>query len=798
MGLSSLSSALSGLRVNQQQIDVISTNIANVGTEGFTRKILPQSSRTVDGQSIGVVGETIIRNVDLNLERDLWTQVSAVSFYDVQSEYLNRIDGFHGNPSANISVASEVTKLQDSFAALANSPNDQFLLTDTLDQAIDTANKINDLADFYTNLRNDVQQDATITVQNINDLMEQIAELNSEIRFATVSGSTTAAAQDLRGQAVKDLSDLIEISTFTRGDGVLVVQTKEGVELVSETATNLVFRPTPLSATTAYPDGAAGIFVGDPQENANAIDITHRNLGGKLGGLIELRDTTLPKQMAQVDELAHKMALRFEAQGLRMFTDASGNIPADTPPDPSVDPPVSVEYVGFASVMQVNNAVRNDQTLIQSGTSGATIQSGANDVIRRVIEFVFGNVNYQTAINNDAATSIDIRAAATGTTTLQDWLGLSPTNRVASQLSLGNYASVADIVNAGGTDVFGTPPADTDALILRFDDPDIGGGPYDIEIDLRTVVSTGASAAQDLVDHIMADGDFANAVADYGVSVSAGANGELVIESGGDIQILADPTEPLSPQGFDFLGLGVSTSEAQDPYFDVSVGNNAPVRITIEPLDTEVELLAKLNAVQGLAAQIDANGFLSLRPGNSFTNPDFGGDIGISGGPFETSGASLAGTTMGRVSVDDGVNIVQALFGTYQVVSPGVINETSPLVDNPYQSETAVGSGTFVEFRSQNLGPLADIDSEISSAFTLKDYSQKIVNEVAQELSLINARSTDEGTLQGLLEQQFIDESGVNIDEELGLLIVVQTSYAASARVVNAIDEIFDELLALL
>ncbi len=226
MGLSSLSSALSGLRVNQQQIDVISTNIANVGTEGFTRKILPQSSRTVDGQSIGVVGETIIRNVDLNLERDLWTQVSAVSFYDVQSEYLNRIDGFHGNPSANISVASEVTKLQDSFAALANSPNDQFLLTDTLDQAIDTANKINDLADFYTNLRNDVQQDATITVQNINDLMEQIAELNSEIRFATVSGSTTAAAQDLRGQAVKDLSDLIEISTFTRGDGVLVVQTK--------------------------------------------------------------------------------------------------------------------------------------------------------------------------------------------------------------------------------------------------------------------------------------------------------------------------------------------------------------------------------------------------------------------------------------------------------------------------------------------------------------------------------------------------------------------------------------------
>ncbi len=797
MGLSSLSTALSGLRVNQQQIDVISNNISNVGTEGYTRKILPQSTQAVEGKSIGVLGGTIIRNVDLRLERDLWTQVSAVSSFDVQAQYLGRIDQFHGTPAANISVASEVSKLQDSFSALANAPNDQFLIADVVDQAQDTAKKINDLADYYTNLRNDAQNEAAVVVQSVNDLLEQIAELNSQIRFATAGGSTVAAMQDARDQSVKELSSLIEVSVFPRGDGILVVQTLEGVELASQTATPLVFRPRPLSANTVYPDTAAGIFVDDPLENANAPDITQRNLGGQLGGLISLRDETFPKQIAQLDELAHKMALRFEQQGLRLFTDSSGTIPLDTPPDLSTDPPTPVEYVGFASVLQVNSEVIEDPSLVRTGTYGNTnTQSGANDLIRRVIEYTFGAVNFQAATNTDDATSVDIRAAATGGTTVQDWLGLRPNNRLSGSVDLTNYSSIADIVTAGGTDVFGLAPNETDTFIIRFDDPDIGTGPHDIEVDLSAVPSTGTSATQDLVDFITADPDFASAVTDFGATVSVGTNGQLVIDSASNIEIVNSPVDPISDTGFAFVGLSVSSSEASDPYFDVRVGNNDAVRITIEAADTEVELLAKLNAVTGLAAEIDADGFLSLRPGNSFTNPDFGGDLAIIGGPFTTSGAALGGTALGRTSLDDGVNIAQALFGTYQDLGGGVIENSTPITQVEHQSETFAGSGEFVSLRTDFLGPAATSSTEISASLTLKDFSQKIVNEIAQQLNLVNARQADESTLEGLLEQQLLSESGVNLDEELGNLIVVQTAYSASARVISAVQSIFDDLLA--
>lgn len=796
MGISSLSTALSGLKVNQQQIDVISNNIANASTEGYTRKILPQSTQTVEGRSIGVLGETIARNVDLRLERDLWTQVSATSFFSAQTQYLSRVDQFHGAPSANISVAAEVSKLQDSFAALANSPDDQFLIADVVDQAQDTADKINTLSEFYTTLRNDAQSEAAVVIQSVNDLLVQISELNSQIRFASLTESGSATTQDLRDQAVKELSELIEVSVFPRSDGVLVIQTSEGVELAAITAQELIFRETPLSASNAYPDTAAGIFVGDPLTDANAIDITQRNLGGQLGGLINLRDVTFPKQMAQLDELAHKMAIRFEAQGLRLFTDQSGSVPADTPPDLSTDPPTPVNYVGFSSAIQVNTLVIEDRSLIQTGTEGGVLQNGANDVIRRVIEYTFGATNFQLAANEDAATSVDIRAAATGGTTLQDWLGLRPTNAISTGIALTNFASVNDIITAGGDDVFGPLGTETDTFIIRFDDPDFGAGPHDIEIDLRTVVASGVNAAQDLVNHITADPDFANAATDFGAAVSVGTNGQLEITSQGNIEVLNSPLEPISEQGLAFVGFEIGTSTASDPYFDVQVGNNDPVRITINPTDTETDLLAAINAIPGAAAEIDADGFLSIRPGNSFSNPDFGGDLSIIGGPFTTTGATLAGTVSGRTTIDDGVNIAQALFGTYNIPSPGIIDEFSPVNNVSYQSETSAGSGVFVPFREQFLGPNADVDSEITASQTLNDLSQRIINEVAQELALVQRRQSDEDSLRNLLDQQFLNESGVNIDEELGFLIVVQTAFSASARVLTVVDEIFDELLS--
>ena len=187
---------------------------------------------------------------------------------------------------------------------------------------------------LITTLRNDAQDEMQSVINRINGLLEQIGELNTQVKSNINLGRSTATAEDQRDEALKELSSLIEISFFQRGDGVLVVQTNQGVELAGDSIEQLFFDPNPQSATTFYPDSAAPIYVGDPDTNPASFDITANSPGGMLGGLITLRDTTFPKQMAQLDEMAHKMALRFAAQGLNLFTDGTGTIPADTAPEP--------------------------------------------------------------------------------------------------------------------------------------------------------------------------------------------------------------------------------------------------------------------------------------------------------------------------------------------------------------------------------------------------------------------------------------------------------------------------------
>ena len=73
-----LTSAISGLSTAQAGLDVVSNNIANVNTEGYTRKVFVPESVVLSGQGAGVRIGDIINNVDQNLLRDLRKQRERV------------------------------------------------------------------------------------------------------------------------------------------------------------------------------------------------------------------------------------------------------------------------------------------------------------------------------------------------------------------------------------------------------------------------------------------------------------------------------------------------------------------------------------------------------------------------------------------------------------------------------------------------------------------------------------------------------------------------------------------------
>ncbi len=792
MALNGLDAALSGLRVAQQQLSTISNNVANVGTDGYSRKILPQSTLVVGSQAAGVRSDAVVRNVDMFLQRDYWTQISATTFQDTKIEYLDRIQQFHGNPDQEISISAQIAKLRDSFATLSDSPEDTFLQRSAIQQAQTVAQKFNDFSDLLTEMRNDTQQDMALAVREVNAKLKSIAALNREIKLDTALNKSTASSADLRDKTIKELSALMDVSFFTRGDGVLVVQTRQGVELAAETAQEVYFDSgSPLGPASSYPNSAGGIYVGgNPLNNPMAINVTQKGLGGELGALVELRDDILPRQQAQLDELAHKMALRFEAQGLRLFTDASGLVPSDAAPvpgtpGPPVVPPVPVDYIGFAREIRVNQNIINDNSLIQKGTANTDIpvQSGSNEVLRRITQFTFGEIEYQQATG-----TVDLRATTGGAADLQEWLGVYSQNSVTSSLSLSGFSDLQALINSGG-EVFDpiTPgPPYNDTFRLTFEDtritPAVPAATYDLSLSAIQAAYPIGGTITSAADQLAAAINNLAPPPDAALAVSARVNpyGQLVIESRANISMDAStPASGMRPEGLALMGFAEGTATTKDPYIDIQVGSDTPVRISIEPNDTEATLAAKLEynpltgtGIPGLYVDINpVTGAMTLRPGRDDSNggPTFGGDIKIIGGSFTADGTGASG-------VPAGATMIAALFGN-----------NSPVTNVRYDSTSA--------FRYTNLGPSASLNTGIISSTTLIDFSQKMINQHAEEVLEAEARRNDEKAFRDLLQTEHMEKSTVNIDEELSHLILVQNAYAAAARMVSAIDEMFTELM---
>jgi flagellar hook-associated protein 1 FlgK len=815
MSFMALNSALSGLRSAQAQLNVISSNVSNATTPGYSRKILPQSTQVINstGETVGVRTDMMIRRVDLNLESQMWTQISIVSQSDVKAAYLDVIEKFHGAADKESSIAAHLAGLKDKFAALSDSPSDGFLMQSTVDQAKMVAGKFNDFAKLISELRNDAQNEMSQTVNRVNDLLKSVAELNSGIKGTTNVGRSSAALEDLRDEAIKELSTYLDVTFFTRGDGVLVLQTNQGVQLADERATEVFFNGDILGPTTTYPQNVGGVYVGgNPNVNLASIDVTSTGLGGKLGGLIDLRDNMLVRYQSQLDELAHKTALRFEAQGLRLFTDGAGGVPLDTAPDPVTGAPVS--YVGFANIMQVNQAILDDVSLIQKGTyvSDRIIPAASNEVVRRVLQFTFGDIAYQ-----NAAGTIDLNIGG-GAADLQQWLGLPSANNVVGGINLAGFGTIDDPLtpDVDGMmlqmqEFFPNYP-NNDVLRITFSDPDLGLGDMVIDLDLSDAAAaypiappTVSNALDQITSYI--NGQIATAVAatpgfaGYNAVATRNSNGQLVIKTQGDVGLSASGfPDAMGTTGLGALGLKEGFYQAEDPYFDIQVGSSPLQRISIKPGETVNDLIAKLEynpvtgtGVPGLNVSFDtATGRLTLRPGmtNAAGGPDFGGDIRIISGPHRTAGAANPALSV----LPGGVSLAGALFGSFSV-SGGQVLESSPVTNVKYGSEVSAGSGAFVPFRTFNLGPNANQQTNILTGTGILDFSQKMINSHAQDILLNQSAGRDASTLRDMLEERLLNESGVNIDEELSHLIVVQTAYAAAARAVTAASEMFDDLL---
>ena len=383
-----LLAASTGLASINRQLAVVSQNVANAGTPGYTREVVSTTSLTAGGVGYGVRTGVATRETNAGLQNALNGQNASVAGLQVQSDALAAVDAAQGTVAAGNDLSSRVGALTDAFTTLSTDPSNQAEQAAVVSAAGTLAAGIRAQAAAYNSARQNAQDGLATDVSALNTAVKAIGSLSDQIIAAQSNGASTADLESQRDAQEQTAAKLGGLRFLPNANGD--VTAVSGGLLVN---TRSVTGPFSIASTTLANGTAA------PPLLLSGTDVSSGMGGGSIAARLALRDTTLPQAQAGLDEFAQTLATRLNNQGLNLFTNAAGRAPA------TGGTPVQAGYIGFSSEVQVNPAVSLTPSLVRDGTqnvaagtggaSAFTVNpaggpAGSTTLINRILVYGFG------------------------------------------------------------------------------------------------------------------------------------------------------------------------------------------------------------------------------------------------------------------------------------------------------------------------------------------------------------------------------------------------------------------------
>ncbi|MEZ5359437.1 MAG: flagellar hook-associated protein FlgK [Candidatus Zixiibacteriota bacterium] len=341
------------LLTHQLSMSTIGHNMANVGTEGYTR----QRVRVVTAMPIemanynvgnGVTAQSIEHVRDLFLTSQYRRENKSLGEWTYKEKTLSQIEQFFSEPSDN-SLGDAMDSFWDSWTTLASGDADS---STPRNQIIsDATTMINSFHSLDTQLRElltTTDQDVVLRVNEINEYAKQIANLNRLVASEELGGKNANDLRDQRDLLIDELSNLVDVKTQERANGTTTVYIS-GLAIVENDDT---------------------FELGTQAVKSNNNTVTHKIVwrdtkttvkitGGELKGLLDMRDSTVSGYMTKLDDMAEALVEQVNAVH-RAGTDLNGNTGIDF-----FDP-----INRTAGSISLNTQIVNDPSMIAASLSG--------------------------------------------------------------------------------------------------------------------------------------------------------------------------------------------------------------------------------------------------------------------------------------------------------------------------------------------------------------------------------------------------------------------------------------------
>ncbi|MDH5324954.1 MAG: flagellar hook-associated protein FlgK [Gammaproteobacteria bacterium] len=385
-----LNTAVSGLLAFQRALDVTSHNISNATTEGYSRQRVNLATREPERAANGFIGKGVQvtgvdRVYDQFLLNQLNTRTANYGQSDTYAQIASQVESVFADPSIGLSPALD--RFFNSIHGVSNDPTSTPARQVMISEAENLVETFHTLNRQVEQIKSGVNSQVGVVVTQVNDLAASIASLNEQIVLQTgaAGGQPPNDLLDKRDLLIHELSEITNVTTVAQENGAVNVYVGTGQSLVLNVSagrlqvSNGEFDPLNKRISLVTPSGS--------------VPITEQLTGGKLGGLLSVKDDLLEPAQMELGRIAASLANVFNSQhvlgeglngstGLNFFTPvdqtAVAALPSSDNNPASGNMTVTINAIGElkASDYRVNFDGTNysvlrlsDDTLVDSFTS---------------------------------------------------------------------------------------------------------------------------------------------------------------------------------------------------------------------------------------------------------------------------------------------------------------------------------------------------------------------------------------------------------------------------------------------
>ncbi|HUA69137.1 MAG TPA: hypothetical protein VMA13_11375, partial [Candidatus Saccharimonadales bacterium] len=221
----------SALQADEMGLEVTGQNLANVNNSAYSDQVVEIQANTPltttvgqEGTGVQVTGIEQLR--DALLDGQIRDESSVGGYWNAQQsaltdaqtelgEFLNlnsaSSTGTTGSTDTSSSLSDQLNNFFNAFQSVATSPTDLSQRQSLISQAETLASSLNQASQNLSTLNTDLNTSVSDDVTSANQLLSQIASLNTQISQATFSGGSANDLNDEREQDLEQLAGLTNI-----------------------------------------------------------------------------------------------------------------------------------------------------------------------------------------------------------------------------------------------------------------------------------------------------------------------------------------------------------------------------------------------------------------------------------------------------------------------------------------------------------------------------------------------------------------------------------------------------------